>query len=276
MEFTYRRHYRSSVKGVIFDWAGTTVDYGCMAPAGTFVELFQSRGVDITAQQAREPMGLHKRDHISAIAHMEDVARKWEIGNGKRPTEADIDSMFEQFVPALIRSIEQHSDVIPGTVDTVTEIRSKGIRIGSTTGYSREIMEKVSAAARLQGYEPEVLVCADEVKQARPAPWMAIRAAEQLGLYPLEALVKVGDTPADVAEGLNAGMWSVAVVRHGNEVGLSEVELSEVRPDLRDQRIAQAADRLARAGAHYVIDSIRDLPATIEAIEARLRNGEKP
>lgn len=276
MDFYYHRRYRGGVKGVIFDWAGTTVDYGCIAPAGAFIELFRSRGVEITAEQARAPMGLHKREHIRTIAQMDDVARRWEMGNGKRPTEADIESMFAQFIPSLMRAIDHHSDVIPGVVDVVTALRSGGVRIGSTTGYNREIMEVVTKIAHRQGYEPEVVVCADEVEQARPAPWMALRAAERLGVYPAEALVKVGDTPADVGEGLNAGMWTVAVVRHGNEVGLSEVELSEVKPEERELRVAQAAERLARTGAHYVIDSVRELEPVIAAINARLHAGEKP
>lgn len=276
MEFHYQRSYRGSVKAVIFDWAGTTVDYGCIAPAGTFINLFADNGVTITMEQARAPMGLHKRDHIRAITEMASVAADWESVHGAKPTETDVESMFEAFVPALIASIENHTDVIPGADDAATHLRQQGIAIGSTTGYSMKIMERVREAATSQGYTPDVVVCADEVPQARPAPWMALKACMDLGVYPPEAVVKVGDTPADIAEGLNAGMWTIGVVEHGNEVGLSREALLDLDDETRAQRIARARQRLAESGAHFVADSIADVPRIVEFINSETAQGIKP
>lgn len=276
MEFTYHRVYRGPVRAVIFDWAGTTVDYGCMAPAAVFIQLFSSRNVTITMEQAREPMGMHKRDHIRAIMHMEAVARQWEAEHGARPTEKDVDELFSEFVPALTKAITHHSDIIPGVVETVGELRNRHLCIGSTTGYNMEIMQSVQETAERSGYKPDSLVCADQVPAARPAPWMALKSAMQMGVYPLESIVKVGDTPADIGEGLNAGMWSVGVVRHGNEVGLSESDLVALPLAERERRFTQAQQRLAKAGAHCIIDTITDLPAMIDAINTRLARGERP
>ncbi len=276
MEFQYQRTYRGRIKAVIFDWAGTTVDHGCMAPAGTFVNLFKERGIQITMDQARGPMGMHKRDHIRTITEMGPVANAWKEKHGAPATEEDVEAMFQTFVPALIASIGAHCDMIPGADDMATALRQRDIAIGSTTGYSREIMKTVREAVAKQGYAPDVVVCADEVENARPAPWMAIRACEQLNVYPLESVVKVGDTPADIAEGLNAGMWTIGVVTHGNEVGLSKDELLDLDDASRARLYAIARKRLAESGAHYLAESIADVPEIVSLIETRVANGEKP
>ena len=70
MEFVFQRAFRGELKAVILDWAGTTVDFGCFAPAGVFVEVFKRKGVEITMDEARGPMGLHKKDHIRTVAKM--------------------------------------------------------------------------------------------------------------------------------------------------------------------------------------------------------------
>lgn len=99
MAFVYHRGYRGPVKLVIFDWAGTTMDYGCYAQAVVFIEVFKRRGVEITMEQARRPMGLRKLDHILAISQQDEVAQLWKEVNGKDCTEAAL--------PAVIAEIEQ-------------------------------------------------------------------------------------------------------------------------------------------------------------------------
>jgi len=65
------------VKAVIFDWAGTVVDYGSLAPMGAFVETFEQFGVSITIDEARGPMGMAKRPHIAALMALPRVAQAW-------------------------------------------------------------------------------------------------------------------------------------------------------------------------------------------------------
>lgn len=276
MSFTYRRSYRGPVRAVIFDWAGTTVDYGSTAPAVTFVQLFEQRGVPVTVEEARGPMGAHKKVHIRKMAEMPAVAQRWKDAHGEPCGEDDVESMFQEFVPLLLKCLGDHADLIPGTLDAVTALRERGCRIGSTTGYSAEMMELVRPEAKRRGYEPDAVACVSDVPAGRPAPWMCLRNAEALGVFPLEACVKVGDTVPDVEEGLNAGMWTIAVARTGNEMGLSEAEVAALEPDERTARLARARRRLAQGGAHYVVDTIAQVPAVVGEIEARLRAGERP
>jgi phosphonoacetaldehyde hydrolase len=148
--------------------------------------------------------------------------------------------------------------------------------VASTTGYPTSIGIQAAELANRQGYKPDVIVCADEVPAGRPEPWMLLRALELMRVYPPSSVVKVGDTRADIGEGLNAGAWSVGVSRTGNYVGLSEDELERLGPDDRRARIEGAEAELRKSGAHYVVESIADLQPVFDDIERRLARGERP
>jgi len=273
---TSNQTYRGALKLAVFDFAGTTVDYGCCAPAAVFIEGYRRKGVDITMAQARGPMGMEKRDHIRTIGEMPAVAAKWQQVHGQPMTVADIDAMYEEFVPLLLAVLADYAAIIPGTVETIGYLRSEGIQVAGTTGYFDEALAIVEKAAAAQGYTPDFTTCATRVPAGRPAPWMIYRAMEALGVYPPAAVVKVGDTAPDIAAGLNAGVWTVGVAKTGNEVGLTQEELANLDADAATAKIAEAHNRLQKAGAHYVIDGIGELPAIIAEINQRLPRGEQP
>ncbi len=276
MEFVYRRSYRGPVKLVILDWAGTTMDYGCYAPAVVFVEVYKRHGVEITMEQARRPMGLHKRDHIQAISQMEEVAEAWTQVHGRPVTEQDVDDMFIEFQPLQLACLADYADLIPGTLQTVAALRERGIAIGSTTGYFFEAMELIKEEAARRGYVPDSSVCATQVPAGRPHPWMVLQNMVNTGIYPPEAVVKVGDTKPDIGEGLNAGVWTVGLAKTGNEMGLNREEIEALDAETRERKLAQAREGLARSGAHYVVDAIADLLPIIDDVDARLARGERP
>jgi phosphonoacetaldehyde hydrolase len=264
------------VTAIVFDWAGTTVDFGSRAPAIVFQEIFRRRGVDITAAQAREPMGMAKRDHIASILAMPEVARAWRAAHGHEGQSADIDAMYEEFLPLQRAVLKQHSDVIPGVPEAVAACRRMGLKIGSTTGYTRALMEIVSAAAKQQGYEPDCVLCAEDAPRGRPAPYLLYESAMRLDAYPLWTMVAVDDTPVGIEAGRNAGCWTVGITRAGNCVGLSREEIDALPPDEARRMCAQAARRLKSAGAHYTIDSAADIVKVVLDIERRLEAGELP
>ncbi|GMW00193.1 MAG: phosphonoacetaldehyde hydrolase [Candidatus Hydrogenedentota bacterium] len=276
MDFMFHRIYRGPLKAAIFDWAGTTVDFGCMAPASVFVELFEKHGVQVTVEQARQPMGMHKKDHLRVMLSMPSIASQWQKEKGHTPGHADVDMLFTEFVPMQVACIGKHTDLVPGVLEVISELRRRGLRIGSTTGYNDVMMSVLTPEAAKAGYEPDSMVCVNEVPEGRPSPWMALECAKRLGVYPMESIVKVGDTPVDIGEGLNAGMWTVGVIEHGNEVGLSEVDLHALPDEVRKSRFEYARQRLAGAGAHFLIQSIRELPVIIDSINTRLARGERP
>lgn len=268
--------YHGPVLLVVFDWAGTTIDHGCFAPVVPFQKVFRTRGVEITSSEARAPMGLHKKDHIRAILQMPDVAARWRTVCGREAAEEDIEDLFQRFMPLQMEVLADCTRLVPGLLDCVAWLRSRGIRIATTTGYFREAADYVVEAARQQGYVPDRNYCVADVPEGRPAPYMIWRAMEALNVYPPAAVVKVGDTVPDVGEGRNAGVWTVGVIATGSEIGLSEEEWQELSAETQQQRAAPVRRMLLDAGAHDAIDSVAELPGLLPEIESRLARGQRP
>lgn len=264
------------LKAVVFDWAGTTVDHGSRAPTIVFQELFRRRGIDITVDQARGPMGMAKHAHIKAIGEMETVRKAWEERFGHPLSEAEVDEMYAQFLPMQKDVLGDHCDLIDGVADAVSECRAMGLKIGSSTGYTRELMEIVSKSAADQGYAPDCVLCAEDAKEGRPKPYLLQEAARRLEVTPMAAIVKVDDTSVGIQAGRNAGCWSIGVTRTGNCVGLSEEELDALDDDERRKVCDDAALELMKAGAHYTIESVASIPALIRVIDRRGADGDRP
>jgi phosphonoacetaldehyde hydrolase len=274
--FTYRRTYRGPVQAVILDWAGTTVDFGSFAPTAVFLRLFETQGVAITAEDARSGMGLMKKDHLRTILSRPSVAEAWKAAHGSYASEADIDNLFGNFIPMQIDVLKEYAEPIPGCLEAIDELRKNNIAIGSTTGYIRSMMDILAPVAKEKGYDPDCIVCPDEVPAGRPFPWMIYQNLMKMDVYPMQSVVKVGDTFADIEEGLNAGAWTVGISLTGNLLGLSEEELAALSDDEQLSAQEKAEERLYRAGAHYVIDGIWDLPNVLDEINNRLSAGESP
>jgi phosphonoacetaldehyde hydrolase len=275
-QFVYRRGYCGKLQAALLDWAGTTMDYGCYAPAVVFVEVYKRRGVEISVEEAREPMGAHKMVHIRKISQIPSVARRWQDVHGSPCSEQDVAAMFEEFVPLQLQCLADYADLVPGTLETVAAMRGRGLKIGSTTGYTGAMMELLMAEAKKRGYEPDSTVCATDVPAGRPEPWMCLVNAQRLGVFPMESVVKIGDTLPDIAEGLNAGMWTIGLAKSGNEMGLSEKEIASLPQEEYRRRIERAYERMYHSGAHYVVDTVADVMPCLDDIDARLSRGERP
>ena len=265
-----------SIRLVIFDWAGTTVDHGSRAPLVPFIRAFEAHGVALTLEEARAPMGLAKKEHMRGAAPTPDVAHRWRNRLGHTATEAEIDELYQRFVPLQMEVIDDHARLVPGLLDCVAALRRAGIRIGGTTGYFQAAAERVYRAAAAQGYKPDHCVCADEVSAGRPAPWMIFRLMEAVDVFPPEAVLKVGDTVPDIGEGLSAGVWSVGVLRSSSDVGCTEAEWDVLPNTERCRRLAASREKLFAAGAHAVMETLAEIPNLLADLEARMERGEKP
>ena len=271
-----RQPYRGPLQAVILDWAGTTVDHGSLAPIRTLQKIFSDHGIKITEEEARRDMGVLKKDHIRALLRVPRVAADWEQRYQQTPGEAEVESLFADFVPQQMACLVECSTVISGVTDTVRCLRDRRIKVGSTTGYTRLLMDILLPHAANQGYVPDCAVCPDDVGAGRPHPWMIYENAIRLKVSPLEALVKVGDTVSDIEEGLNAGTWSVAVARTGNMIGLTEEQWRVVTKAEQAIRLQEAHRQLVDAGAHYIIDTLADINPILDQIEAQLQAGDRP
>lgn len=264
------------LRAVVLDWAGTAVDFGSIAPVQAFMAAFGALGLTPTMDEVRSFMGLAKRDHVRSLLGIETLRRQWKELHGREAGEGDVDGIYSS-VEALLHVVAaERSEPIPGLVDLVGRLRAAGAGIGSTTGYSREIMESVVGKAALAGYRADCVVCPGPGLPGRPAPWLLFECARLLGVYPMEGIVKIGDTPADMEEARNAGAWAIGLAMSGNECGLGQPEHDALDP-LRAREIREAATaRLFAAGAHFVVDGPWDCMDAIWKIEELMQGGFSP
>jgi phosphonoacetaldehyde hydrolase len=268
-------HRNTELRAIMLDWAGTVVDHGSVAPVVALQTLFAQHGMSLSMEDARRDMGLLKSDHIRAILSLQGVRAQWTADTGREPVEADVHALFAEFGPLQMEIIAQYSTLIPGVVETVKEWQSRGLRIGSTTGYTRQMLEPVREQAARDGYRPDASVCPDEVSAGRPAPWMLMKNEQLLDVYPSSACVKIGDTVIDIEEGRNAGMWTIGLTRTGNLIGLDRQQWEQLPETEKEVRLSRAKKTLLDAGADFVAEDLSSCDEALAAIERRLRNGER-
>jgi phosphonoacetaldehyde hydrolase len=264
------------IKAVLFDWAGTMIDFGSCAPVAAMDEVFAAEGISVDADTIRRYMGMAKREHVISILREDAIGSRWLAAKQSRWTEADVDRLMLALEPAMEASATRHSELIPGAAATVAALRQHGIHIGSTTGYTRAMMAGILPAAAAQGYAPDVTICAGETPQGRPAPLMLWQAMAQLSAWPADHCVAVDDAPVGIEAGRNAGLWTIGVVASGNGVGLDAAAWAALDDQQQAARLSPVIAAFVAAGADFVIPSVADLALAITAIEAAIENGIRP
>ena len=272
------KRYNGKVQAVILDWSGTTADAYVVAPAVVFVEVFKKQNVEISMAEARGPMGLRKDLHIKALTEVDEIKERWKGIHDKYPDQDDVDRMFADFVPMQLACLRKYTNLLPGVADVTQRMQKQGIKLGSTTGFVRSMVDILEEEAAKQGYKPDASVAGDEViNGARPSPHMVFKNLDMLGITPIQSVIKVDDTVSGVGEAVNAGCWGVGVTRYSNYMDVDTPEEGEkLSDDEIAKRQAHTKDLLEKAGAHYVIESIADIEPVIEDVNKRLANGERP
>ena len=258
------------LRAVVLDWAGTTVDFGSLAPARTLQKVFAGLDIVLTDSEARRDMGLPKKNHIAALLQMPRVRDTWQLLRGCAPGHADTEEIYRKFIPLQLSCLVEYSTLIPGVVAAVAGFRRRGLKIGSSTGYTRAMLDLLLESSAKAAYRPDCGLTPEEVGAGRPYPFMMYENAVRLQVYPLAAIAKIGDTPADIQEALNAGSWAIGVAGTGNGIGLSQTDFHALSPVERERRLAEAHAELQNAGAHYVVDSLAEVDAVLDDINERL------
>lgn len=255
------------IKAVIFDWAGTTVDFGCFAPVEVFLSVFREAGIDVTYEEAREPMGMSKIDHIRTMLAMPRISEAWAARYERPSTEEDVKRLYASFEQLLMDGLAHYTTPIPHVLEAIEALKASGIRIGSTTGYTTEMMEVVQREAAKKGYMPEFVATADLVGgKGRPYPYMIFENMKELDIGSVTEVIKVGDTVADVKEGLHAGVISIGVIVGSSEMGLSEEEYFALDETQQNELIEKTKAKFEKAGAHYTIHTMAELMGLIEKL----------
>jgi len=251
------------VPAVVLDWAGTMIDPGCLAPVVALRTVLARHGLVVSAAEARVGMGLAKKDHLRGLLVAHGVG-------------AATDELYPALEREMFLQLEHHAVLVAGAREFADWLHAGGVRIGTSTGYTAEMIRVVAGAAARQGYVPDAIVTPDDVSAGRPAPFMMYANALRLGVWPLSSIVKIGDTPSDIAEGINAGSWTIGVALSGNALGLSVAETAALEPAERAVKFVAARDSLRAAGASFVVNSVADCPPVLEEIAARIKRGERP
>lgn len=253
------------IEAVIFDWAGTTVDFGSMAPVASFRQAFEEYKIQVTNDEIRIPMGMLKIDHIKAMLAMPRIYDVFIEVYGRSYQEEDIQHIYHSFEKHLLANIAKFTDVKPYVLDAVKELRLMGIKIGSTTGYNDEMMKTVVPGAQQQGYEPDAWFSPDSVNgKGRPQPFMIYKNMETLNVSDVRNIVKVGDTISDVEEGLHAGIYTIGVIEGSSLMGYSQEEYEELSELARRKAIETCEEAYRAAGAHACILNMSELPNLIK------------
>ena len=258
---------KRTIKAVILDWAGTTVDFGSIAPVEAFREAFAEEGLPLGDGRIRRYMGLPKKDHVRCMLYHKNIAEAFEEKRGKKPCEADVDRIYGNFEPALIAVIKDYAKPLPDVPETVERLRKSGILIGSTTGYTKAMMEILCPVSESLGYAPDCLVCPDDVGGiGRPYPYMLWENLRRLNIESIDEVLKIGDTEADIREGKNAGCISIGIVKGSNMLGLSEEKYEKADPEDLEVMSKNTREKYKEAGADFTLESITDIPAFIESL----------
>ena len=216
-DYVYSRGYRGKVKALVLDWSGTTADAYVLAPAVVFVDVFKKHGVEISMAEARGPMGLRKDLHIKSLTEVPEIAERWKGVHGNHPGQPEVDAMFADFVPMQLECLREYTSLLPGVAETTQKLQAEGIKIGSSTGFLRAMVDILEEDAKKQGYVPDASVAGDEVEHgARPKPFMVYKNLDMLDVHPIQSVVKVDDTISGVGEALEAGCWGVGIARYSN------------------------------------------------------------
>ncbi len=277
-DYVYRREYRGKVKGMVLDWSGTTADAYVIAPAVVFVQVFKNQGVEISMPEARGPMGLRKDLHIKALTEEPEIRDRWHGVHGSYPDQADVDRMFADFVPLQLDCLRDYTTLLPHVAEVTQSLQKQGIKIGSSTGFVRSMVDILEADAKTQGYVPDASVAGDEViNGARPKPFMVYRNLDLMNVHPIQSVVKVDDTVSGIGEALEAGCWGVGIARYSNYMDVDTLAQGESLSEAEiGRRLTYTREKLRQAGAHYVIDTFDQLPDVIEDVNVRLGCGERP
>jgi phosphonatase-like hydrolase len=171
----------------------------------------------------------------------EAIAKVVERATARDVDPAQIHSIHDDFIARSIERYRRGPGVrqVPGATDVFQRLKSAGIKIALDTGFSRAITRVI--LDRIGWTDSGLIdasICSDEVARGRPFPDMIHTLMSQCGVSDPSEVVKVGDTPADLQEGHNAGCGLVVGVTGGTHT----------------------REELEACPHSHLVDTIRELP----------------
>lgn len=256
-----------NIKCVIFDWAGTVVDFGSYAPVKAFKDSFEAFNIKVSDKEIREPMGMLKWNHIEAVLKMPNISEQWLSVYGRNWDKNDVDMVYDKSEKTIMSILHNYANLKPYVLETIKMLKQKGIKIGSTTGYTNEMMEVIAPIAEKNGYKPDIWFSPNSVNNfGRPYPYMIFKNLEHLNILSVNEVVKIGDTIADIKEAKNAGVIAIGIIEGSSLMGLSQEEFENMS-ELEIEKICNNVEKeYFSNGADYVIKNLSELEVLIESL----------
>ena len=177
--------------------AGTSVDDridGLPLVLKSYDDAFKTHGVEVPMMVLNAHRGRDKRTVIG------------ELGGNKA------DDIYADFIGYLKDNTGKLMEM-DGASATFRELKGEDVRIVVGTGFPVEVAEPL---VKSLGWVRDGLVdswtCSEMVGASSPDPAMIIDSMARYGVTAPEAVIKVDDTVKGVEEGLNAGVYTVAVL----------------------------------------------------------------
>lgn len=217
----------NNIKLVVSDMAGTTVqDNGEVAVA--FTAALADHGIEASAAQISAVRGASKREAIATL-----VAQRYGVAEPAR-----VEAVYASFKTQLQRVFTRDAKPVAGAPETFAWLKAHGIKLALNTGFDRDITEILLDALKWRGVA-DTVICGDDVKTGRPAPYMIYHAMEATGTVDVRQVLNVGDTVSDLQAAHNAGVAVSIGVLSG----------------------AHKREQLEREPHTHLIPSVADLPA---------------
>lgn len=220
---------------VVFDLAGTTIEDKGGVVLQCLVETAQAYELPGTQEELNLLMGMNKREVFGMLAaqlYPENEARANSLA----------DEALANFIGRMHAAYDAHLLPIPGAEETFAYLRKRGIKIATDTGFDSTIGGLIMERLNWPGRLIDLAVFSTDVSRGRPAPYMIYRSMELLDVQDVGKVMKLGDSPADLEEGTNAGCGEVIGVLSG----------------------AHTATTLGAYRHTRLIQSVADLPALFE------------
>jgi phosphoglycolate phosphatase len=188
---------------VALDMAGTTIDdHGAVYVALT--EAVEETGATVSDENLQLWMGTDKVAAITALM---------ELG-GEEATHRRVTEAFDRFRTILGASYRNTPPrPLPGVVDALRELKSRGVKIALTTGFDDAVALPLLEAIGWQvGELLDAVVTTSDVAAGRPAPYLIHHAMEITGVTDVRRVLAAGDTVVDLQAAHNAGVIRVGVL----------------------------------------------------------------
>lgn len=201
----------NGIKLVIFDLAGTTVqDRGQVS--GAFVAALAEHNIEVTPEQLNSVRGSSKRQAVLSFI---------PEGPHRASSAEAVYASFREHLAQQYRT--EGIEPIKGAEQIFRRLRDQGVRVALNTGFERNITGLLLAALNWEADVVDAVICGDDVKQGRPAPYLIFHAMEATGTTSVRHVVNVGDTVLDLQAGYNAGVhWNVGVLSGAHDRRLLE------------------------------------------------------